>query len=128
MRDGMRTPSNLIASPALVVTAAAIAAAFAPCAAAAPAPAITVGVHSASGSASSYFVLSGAPGGSARAGTLEIDNQRGKRVVVRLDPVGALTASTLGSAYTTGGSALSRQAAWMRLPARRVVLGPHGHV
>jgi hypothetical protein len=126
----MRTPSNLIASPALVVTAAAIAAAFAPCAtatAAAP-PAINVAVHSASGAASSYFVLSGRPGGTARVGTLEIDNRRAKRTVVRIDPVGALTASTLGSAYTTAGSALSRQAAWMRLPARRLAIGPRGHV
>jgi hypothetical protein len=124
----MRTPSNLIASPGLVVIAAAIAAAFAPCAAAAPTPAITVAVHSASGAPNSYFVLSGRPGGAARAGTLEIDNRRSKRVVVRIDPVGALTASTLGSAYTTPGSAISKQAAWMRLPTRRVVIGPRRQV
>jgi hypothetical protein len=126
----MRIPSNLIASPGLVVAAAAVAAAFAPCAAAAPAsaPAITVAVHSASGAPNSYFVLSGRPGGAARAGTLEIDNRRDKRVVVRLDPVGALTASTLGSAYATAGSALSRQAGWLRLPLRRVTIGPRGHV
>jgi hypothetical protein len=123
----MRTPSNLIASPVLVVIAAATAAAFAPNATAAPPPAITVAVHSASGVPSSYFVVSGRPGGPARAGTLEIDNRRNKRVVVRLDPVGALTASTLGSAYTTAGSAMSRQATWIGLPARRIVLGPHGH-
>jgi Bacterial signalling protein N terminal repeat len=127
----MRKPSTLIASPALVVIAAATAAAFAPCAAGAatpaPAPAITVGVHSASGAPGSYFVLSGKPGATANAGTLEIDNRRAKRVVVRLDPVGALTASTLGSAYTTAGSALSRPAAWTHLQTRQVVLGPHGH-
>jgi hypothetical protein len=128
----MRTPSNLIASPALVVTAAAIAAAFAPSATArpmtAPAPAITVAVHSVSGTASSYFTLSGRPGGTARAGTLEVDNRRNKQVVVRLDPVGALTASTLGSAYGVAGSAISRQAAWIGLPLRRVVLPSRGHV
>jgi hypothetical protein len=128
----MRTPSTLIASPALVVTAAAIAAAFAPCAAAAttpaPGPAITVAVHSASGVPGGYFILTGKPGATANAGTLEIDNRRDKRVVVRLDPVGSLTASTLGSAYTTAGSALSRPAAWTRLQTRQVVLGPHGHV
>jgi hypothetical protein len=122
----MRTPSNLIATPALVVTAAVIAAAIAPCAAAAPTPAITVAVHSASGAASSYFVVPGTPGGPARAGTLEIDNRRGKRVVVRLDPVGALTASTLGSAYATAGSARAANASWVHLPARRLVLAPHG--
>ena len=124
----MRKPSTLIASPALVVTAAAIAAAFAPCAAAAPAPAITVGVHTASGAPGSYFILSGKPGAAANAGTLEIENRRAKRVVVHLDPVGALTASTLGSAYTTAGAALSRPAAWTRVQPKQVVLGPHGHV
>ena len=123
----MRTPSNLIASPALVAIAAAIAAAFAPAAMAAR-PDITVAVHSASGGGSSYFALTGRPGGAARAGTLEIENPRSKRVVVRLDPVGALTASTLGSAYTTPGSAVSRQATWIRLPTRRVTIPPHGHV
>src|SRR3954468_3019870 len=126
-RDGMRTPSNLIASPGLVVIAAAIAAAFAPCAAAAPSPAITVAVHPASGAAGSYFVVAGKPGRPAQAGRLEIDNRRSKRVVVRLDPVAALTASTLGSAYTTPGAAISKQATWMQLPVRRVVLAPHGH-
>lgn len=124
----MRTPSTLIASPALVVIAAALAAAFAPAAAAAPPPAITVAVHSASGAGSSYFSLTGTPGGPAHAGRLEIDNRRARRVAVRLDPVGALTASTLGSAYTAPGSAISRQAGWLQLPTRHVVLRPHGHV
>jgi hypothetical protein len=123
----MRTPSTLIASPALVVIAAALAAAFAPAAAAAP-PDITVAVHSLSGAGSSYFTLTGRPGGPARAGTLEIENRRAKRVAVRLDPVGALTASTLGSAYTAPGAAISKQAAWIQLPTRRIVLGPRGRV
>lgn len=123
----MRTPSPLIASPALVATAAAFAAAFAPAAMAAP-PDVTVAVHSASGPGSSYFTLGGRPGGASQAGTLELDNQRDKRVVVRLDPVGALTASTLGSAYTPPDSAVSRQATWVRLPTRRVSLPPHGHL
>jgi hypothetical protein len=121
----MRTPSNLIASPALVVIAAAIAAAFAPSAMASR-PGITVAVHSVSGAGSSYFALTGRPGGPARAGTLEIDNPARRRVAVRLDPVGALTASTLGSAYTTPGSAISRQASWIELPMRRVTLPPRG--
>ena len=124
----MRTPSNLIASPAQFVIAAALAAAFAPSAAAAPRPpAVTVAVHSASGAGSSYFTLTGHPGAAAHAGTLEIDNRRRQRVVVRLDPVAALTATTLGSAYTTPGAAISKQATWMQLPMRRVVLAPRGH-
>src|SRR3954463_7426282 len=121
----MRLPSNLIASPALVVTAAALAAAFAPCAAAAPPP-ITVAGHPPSAAGGSYFTLTGAPGATTRAGTLEIDNQRRKRVVVRLDAVAGLTASTLGSAYTTPDAAVSKQATWMQLPSRRVVLSPRG--
>jgi hypothetical protein len=124
----MRKPSTLIASPAIVVTAAAFAAAFAPSAAAAPAPAMTVSVHPASGPSSSYFTLSALPGGTARAGTLELDNRRGRRIVVRIDPVRALTASTLGSAYGTVDSAISPQAAWIGLPVRRVVLGTHAKV
>jgi hypothetical protein len=124
----MRLPSNLIASPALVVTAAALAAALAPCVATAAPPPITVAVHSASGGGSSYFTLTGKPGGTGRAGTLEIDNQRRERVVVRLDPVGGLTASTLGSAYTTPEAAISKQATWMQIASRRVVLPPRGHV
>src|SRR3954454_18453165 len=123
----MRLPSNLIAPPALVVTAAALAAALAPCSAAAAPPPITVAVHSASGAGTSYFTLTGAPGATARAGTLEIDNQRRKRVVVRLDPVAGLTASTLGSAYTTPEAAVSKQATWMQLPSRRFVLSRRGH-
>jgi hypothetical protein len=126
----MRTPSNLIASPALVATAAAIAAAFAPCASAtaSPAPAVTVAVHPASGPSTSYFTLSSHAGGTATAGTLELDNHSKRRAVVRIDPVGALTASTLGSAYGVAGSAISRQAAWIGLPTRRIVLAPRATV
>jgi hypothetical protein len=122
----MRTPSTLIASPALVVGAAAIAAAFAPCAAATAshAPAVTVAVHPASGPSTSYFTLSSRAGDTVTAGTLELDNPRKRRAVVRIDPVGALTASTLGSAYGVAGSAISRQAAWVGLPTRRIVLAP----
>ena len=122
----MRTPSTLIASPALLVGAAAIAAAFAPCAAATAshAPAVTVAVHPASGPSTSYFTLSSRAGDTVTAGTLELDNPRKRRAVVRIDPVGALTASTLGSAYGVAGSAISRQAAWVGLPTRRIVLAP----
>ncbi|MEA2451243.1 MAG: hypothetical protein QOG63_3175 [Thermoleophilaceae bacterium] len=126
----MRTPSNLIASPAFVVGAAAIAAAFAPSAtaAASAAPAVTVAVHPASGPSTSYFTLSSPAGGTATAGTLELDNRRKRRAVVRIDPVAALTASTLGSAYGVAGSAISQQAAWMGLPTRRLVLAPRATV
>src|SRR3954452_3064355 len=120
----MRTPSKLIASPALVVTAAALAAAFPPGASAAPPPAMTVVVHPASGAAGSYFTLSPRPGHSTLAGTLEVSNRRNHRIVVHIDPVAALTASTLGSAYATATPKRSGQAAWIRIAKRRLVLGP----
>jgi hypothetical protein len=120
----MRTPSNLIASPALVAIAAALAAAFAPCASAAAPPAMTVVVHPAAGASGSYFTLSPRPGHSTLAGTLEVRNRRDRRIVVRIDPVASLTASTLGSAYATATPESRGQAAWIRIARRRLVLGP----
>jgi hypothetical protein len=124
----MRSPSKLIASPALVAIAAALAAAFAASASAAAPPAMTVVVHPASGATGSYFTLSPKPGHSALAGTLEVRNRLGHRIVVRIDPVASLTASTLGSAYATAVAENVGQAAWMRLGARRLVLGPRQNV
>src|SRR3954451_9954186 len=120
----MKFPSNLIASPAPVALAAALAAAFAPSASAAPPPAMTVVVHPASGVAGSYFTLSPHPGKPTLAGTLEVRNRSSRRIVVRLDPVGSLTASTLGSAYGTATPERSGQAAWTRIAKRRLVLAP----
>lgn len=116
----MRTPSKLIAS----LVPAACAAVLAPAASAAPPPAMTVAVHSASGASSSYFTLSAHPGGLAQAGTLELRNRRAHAVTVRLDAVGAVTASTLGSAYRTAGSAPAGQTRWIVLPRNRIVLAP----
>ncbi|HEY0387496.1 MAG TPA: hypothetical protein VGC71_03545, partial [Gaiellales bacterium] len=81
-------------------------------------------MHPASGPSTSYFTLSSRAGDTVTAGTLELDNPRKRRAVVRIDPVGALTASTLGSAYGVAGSAISREAAWVGLPTRRIVLAP----
>jgi hypothetical protein len=120
----MRFPSNLIASPALVAIAAVLAAAFAPSASAAAPPAMSVEVHPASGVAGSYFTLSPKPGQPTLAGTLEVRNRSSRRIVVRLDPVGSLTASTLGSAYGTASPERSGQAAWTRIAKRRLVLAP----
>ena len=87
---------------------------------------MTVAVHPASGAASSYFTLSARGGRLVRAGTLELRNRRRRRVTVRLDPVGALTATTLGSAYRVPADAPSHQARWIELGTHSVVLGPHG--
>jgi hypothetical protein len=119
----MRIPSKLIAALALAPMAAALA--HAPDALAF-APAMTVGVHPSSGITSSYFTLSGRPGRLVQAGTLELNNRRNRSVTVSLDPVGALTASTLGSAYRVATPSTSGQARWIVLPRRRVVLQPRG--
>ena len=125
----MRLPSKLIASPAPVAIAAAIAAAaFAPPALAAAPPAMTVVVHPAAGGTGSYFTLSPSPGHPALAGTLEVRNRRNRRIVVRIDPVASLTASTLGSAYAVAAAENVGQAAWVRVPTRRLVLAPHQKV
>jgi hypothetical protein len=81
-------------------------------------------VHPASGATGSYFTLSPRPGHSALAGTLEVRNRLGHRIVVRIDPVASLTATTLGSAYGTAVAENVGQAAWIRVPTRRLVLGP----
>jgi hypothetical protein len=85
---------------------------------------MTVVVHPASGATGGYFTLSPRPGHPTLAGTLEVRNRRNHRIVVRLDPVSSLTASTLGSAYGTATPESSGQAAWIRLAKRRIVLGP----
>ena len=124
----MRFPSNLIASPAPVAIAAALAAAFAPCASAAAPPAMTVVVHPESGVTGSYFTLSPRPGHPTLAGTLEVRNRSNRRIVVHLDPVASLTASTLGSAYGTATPENAGQAAWIRIATRRLVLAPRQKV
>ncbi len=87
-------------------------------------------VHSASGEASSYFRLWLRPGQSTRAGTIEVRNLRNHRITVMLDPVGSLTASTLGSAYELRGSGHRAtavgSAGWLKLAHRRVTLPAHG--
>jgi hypothetical protein len=116
----MRPPSKLVAS----LAPAACALALAPAAAAAPPPAMTVAVHAASGASSSYFTLSAHPGGLTQAGALELRNRLKHAITVQLDPVGSVTASTLGSAYSTSASAPTAQTRWIVLPRRRIVLGP----
>lgn len=115
----MRLPFKLIGPVSIALL-------LAPPASAAPPPAMTVAVHPASGEASSYFTLSARPGRLVHAGTLELRNRGRRKVSVRLDPVGALTATTLGSAYRVATDAPTAQARWIELPTDRIVLGPHG--
>jgi hypothetical protein len=89
-------------------------------------PPMTVSVNSASGSTRSYFRVSARPGQIVPAGALKLQNPTDSAVTVLLDPVGGLTASTLGSAYKQRGSKPTGAASWVSLGLRRVSLAPHG--
>ena len=85
---------------------------------------MAVALHQRSGQPLSYFRLGARSGRPARVGTLELRNLRARTITVLLDPLGAVTASTLGSAYQLRGIAIRAPASWTELPLRRVVLGP----
>src|SRR3954447_7631808 len=113
-------------SSKLIAIAVFVAAIAYPCAApAAPAPPMTVELHQASGLPVSYFLLQARPGRHVSAGTLELRNRRARPITVLLDPIDAVTATTLGSAYEVRGLSIHGPARWTRLARRRVVLGPH---
>ena len=86
---------------------------------------MTVALHQPSGQPLSYFQLPARPGRLVSAGTLELRNRRGRPITVVLDPIDAVTASTLGSAYEVRGVSINGPARWTRLASRRVVLGPY---
>src|SRR3954453_20198005 len=94
-------------------------------ASAAPAPPMTVELHQPSGRPISYFRLQAWPDRRVSAGTLELRNRRARPITVLLDPIDAVTATTLGSAYEVRGLSIHGPARWTRLARRRVVLGPH---
>ena len=121
----MRPPSCLTSKLLLTLVVGALAALPA-AASAAPSPPMIVSVHRASGVMSSYFDLSARSGRPATAGVLQLRNQTGLRVTVMLDPVDALTASTLGSAYQLRTTRIHGPTRWTSLSRRRVVLAPHG--
>ena len=70
----------------------------------------------------SFFSLAAEPGERALAGTITVLNQDSKAVTVDLDPVNALTASNLGSAYEVRGKRISGPALWTRLSTRRLTI------
>ena len=121
MRLPSRLTSNLLAT--LVVGALA---ALPGAASAAPSPPMVVSVHRASGPVSSYFDLPARAGHLATAGALQLRNQTDRKVTVLLDPVDALTASTLGSAYQLRTTRIHGPTRWTSLSRKRVILGPHG--
>ena len=92
---------------------------------AAPAPPVTVALHQASGLPISYFQLQARPGRAVTVGTLEVRNRGARPITVLLDPIDAVTATTLGSAYDVRGLAIHGPARWTRLGRRRVLLASH---
>ena len=92
--------------------------------AAVPPPAVALSVQTASGASGSYFDLTARPGARTYAGTLELRSTVSHPVTVLVDPVGSLTASTLGSAYKLRGTAATGSAIWSSVGPRRIVIGP----
>src|SRR5436190_2844008 len=115
-----RPPFKLIAIAAFVAAIACPSPASA-----ALAPPMTVELHQPSGRPISYFQLGARPGRKVSAGTLELRNRRARPITVLLDPIDAVTATTLGSAYEVRGLSIHGPARWTRLARRRVVLGAH---
>ena len=93
--------------------------------ASAESPAIVVKVHQASGVVSPYFRLTASPAQSVAAGSLQVVNPTSRPVIVRLDPVDAITTNTLGSAYAQTGDAIHGPTTWLRLSRRLVVIPRH---
>ena len=120
----MRVPSSL--TPKLLLACIACAMLAPATAAAASAPPMIVAVHPAAGPLRSYFDLSTRPGRAAVAGTLELRNRTSRRVVVLVDPVDAVTATTFGSAYKVRGIPIHGQTHWTQMAGRHVALPPHG--
>jgi hypothetical protein len=89
-------------------------------------PPITVSVHQASGRPLSYFDLTAGPGHLAAAGSLEVANRGDQPVTVDLDPLDAVTISTLGSAYQPRGTKVHGSGRWTVLGTRQVTIAPHG--
>jgi len=93
--------------------------------AAPPAPAstqaMTMQLHeAASPVAAPYFRVAAKPGRRQLVGTIELLNRTSHPLAVRLDPVDAATANTLGSLYGAAGEPLHGSALWLRLGSPRV--------
>jgi hypothetical protein len=97
---------------------------LAPSAAGLGTPPFAVRVVPASGQVLTYFQLLARPGAPTVAGQLSLFNRGRAAVDVLLDPVDALTAVTLGSAYVVRGLPTHGPTLWTRLSTRRLTLPP----
>jgi hypothetical protein len=85
---------------------------------------LVVSLRSTSGAPVSYFKLSGRPGQKLMAGAITVTNDTSKRMRVVLDPVDAMTTSTLGSAYMLPGARKDGPTLWTRIARHQAVIGP----
>ena len=93
-------------------------------ASAAPAGAsVIVKVRQTSGLISTYFHLQSHPGRRVKAGFVLLLNPTSRAIIVRVDPVGAITTDTLGSAYALRGGGHG-SGAWLKLSPRQVKIAP----
>jgi hypothetical protein len=107
---------------AVLALAIAALAAGAPSASASP-PQLAVAALDAGGGAHvSYLVVAAEPGRRTAAGTIVVTNHDSRPVTIDVDPVSALTAANLGSAYALPGQPLDGPAAWTRATPERLAL------
>ena len=95
-----------------------------PTSAAAAGASVIVKVQQASGLVSSYFQLKSHPGARVNAGFLLLLNPTSRTIIVRVDPVAAITTDTLGSAYALRGGRAHGPGAWLKLSPRQVRIAP----
>ncbi|MEA2160838.1 MAG: hypothetical protein QOD66_3218 [Solirubrobacteraceae bacterium] len=95
-----------------------------PTSAAAAGASVIVKVHQSSGLVSSYFQLKSHPGARVNAGFLLLLNPTSRTSIVRVDPVGAITTDTLGSAFALRGGRAHGPGAWLKLSPRQVRIAP----
>jgi hypothetical protein len=108
-----------------VVLAAALSSAAAP--ASASAPAGVVAIHQVSATvATPYLRVHTKPGTRQLAATIQLLNRTRHPLAVRLDPVDAGTAGTLGPVYSSVGEPVTGSALWLRLANRRVWIRAKG--
>ena len=72
----------------------------------------------------SYFKLSARPGGSVRAGAVELRNLGSAPLRVALTAVDGQTLSTLGSGYAPPGSGRRRSTRWLHIGSASIALAP----
>jgi hypothetical protein len=107
---------------AVLTLAVAALAVAAPSAAASPPQLAVTALDPDSGAHVSYLVVGAEPGRRTAAGTIVVSNRDDRPVTIDVDPVSALTAANLGSAYALPGQPLEGSAAWTHASPGRLSL------